>query len=136
MKWYWLLIHLSCTAALLFQLGSVLRGYIKPSMTNIKEGKRSLSDKEFPLILKICVTPVYNNSVFNSAGYDIDNANGYRYGVSKFNSSIFGWAGHTNESGIENRSVDGFVEKISFLKISDAIKWVKFYSPDAASDLY
>ena len=78
MKWYWLLIHLACTAALLFQLGSVLKGYIKTSLTNIKVEKRSLSDKEFPLVLKICVTPVYNNSVFKGAGYDMDSSTGYR----------------------------------------------------------
>ena len=129
MRWHWVLIQLTCTAALMLQLGSVLLGYIKPSQTYIHVETRDLNEKGFPIIFKICVRPGFNSSAFENAGYFYDGAAGYIYGVSKYNNSVLGWAGHTNtSSGVQN-SVKSFHNLISMHNITDVIKWVRFYPP-------
>jgi hypothetical protein len=97
MKWSWLL-HLACLAALLVQLGSVLwNGYIRPSVTNTVVEQIKLKDMDFPVVLKICVTPGFNLTAIKEMGYAPD-AYSYFLGRSNYNETILGWAGHSNST--------------------------------------
>ena len=85
--------------ALLVQLGSILwNGYIRPSVTNIVVEEIKGKDMDFPVVLKICVTPGFNKKALNKAGYD--DMWTYLNGRSKYSSTILVWAGHTNTSRV------------------------------------
>ena len=58
-----------------------------------------------PVVIKICPNPSFNSTALQELGY-LDNLN-YYYGISKFNNSVFGWAGHT-----ENGSIISTVEDV------------------------
>ena len=53
----------------------------------------SLADQHFPLRTSICVTPGYNKTEVENAGYKTFGF--YQFGQSKHNASLIGWAGHT-----------------------------------------
>jgi hypothetical protein len=96
----WLLVQLACAAATLLHLGFVFwHGYIQPSQTNTVVKESNLKDIDFPVVLKICAAPGFNDSALKEAGYD--DAGYYFGGWSRYNSSILGWAGHTNTSGVQ-----------------------------------
>ena len=48
---------------------------------------------DFPINMKICVRPGLDKTSLPQLGY-----RDYRFGVSRFNNSLIGWGGHTNES--------------------------------------
>ena len=99
-KWLWVLVNLFCTAVLLVQLANVLQGYTKPTLTQTREEDLKLGDKDFPVILKICVIPGFNGAALQKAGY-LDTWS-YFLGQSMFNDSTFGWAGHFNQSEMKS----------------------------------
>jgi hypothetical protein len=100
MKWIWLL-HLTCAAAALVQLGFVLwNGYIRPSITNTRVEEMKWKDMDVPVVLKICITPGFNTTAIKEMGYD-NGVYGYFGGARKYNETILGWAGHTNTSGVQ-----------------------------------
>jgi hypothetical protein len=93
-------VHLACTSALLVQIGSVLwNGYIRPSVTNTVVEEKELKNMDFPLTFKICITPGFNDSALQEAGYK--NANTFFNGQSMYNHSSHGWAGHTRAGGVQ-----------------------------------
>ena len=95
-KALWILANIACTAILTFQLGHVLEGYIKPTITRTWEEDVPLEDIDFPLVIKICVVPGFNQTALYEVGYY--DAGGYFLGQSRFNESVIGWAGHTHTS--------------------------------------
>ena len=52
-----------------------------------------LADQPFPLRISTCVSPGYNKTEEENAGYN--NSAWYQFGWSAFNRSLFGWSGHT-----------------------------------------
>ena len=90
------LANLVCTAILAFQLGHVLEGYVNPTITRTWEKEVALEDIDFPVTIKICVIPGFNQTALNEVGYE--DTWGYFVGQSRFNDSVFGWAGHTKDS--------------------------------------
>ena len=58
-----------------------------------------------PVVIEICPNPSFNGTALQELGY-LDNLN-YFYGINKFNNSVFGWAGHT-----ENGSIISTVEDV------------------------
>ena len=90
-----LFTNLICLTAFTVQFGNILQGYIDPQQTNIRVSERNITT--FPLVFKICLSPGLNESAIKEAGYwsGID----YFQGISKYNSSLVGWAGHTSTSG-------------------------------------
>ena len=60
--------------------------------------KRKLSEIEFPVVFKICINPGFYEDQLNKAGYS--KVGFYFDGISKYNDSIIGWAGHTEDGGV------------------------------------
>ena len=98
-KHLWVLANLICTALLTVQLAHILEAYIKPTMTRTWEEEVSLRDIEFPLVVKICIIPGFNQTALREVGYEDTFA--YFLGLnSSWNSNyMFGWAGHPEDSG-------------------------------------
>ena len=100
-KTLWILANFVCTAILTVQLGHVLEGYIKPTITRTWEEEVPLQDIDFPVVIKICVVPGFNQTVLRELGYY--DTWSFFLGQSMFNDSVFGWAGHTEDSGTISR---------------------------------
>ena len=96
MKWHWIVVHVVCVVACFLQMGSVMEGYIHPTLTNTVVEEKNLKDINFPLIFKICVQPGFNDTAVIEAGYN--STLDYFFGQSAYNSSLYGWAGHTDTS--------------------------------------
>ena len=108
LQWSWVL-HISCSLAVTIQLVSIIQNFISPQSTNSENEEVNIQKMEFPLLFKICVCPSFNNSAAEELGYDgIWN---YFSGMSRFNKNIFGWAGHTNSSGVKD-TVPGVLSKV------------------------
>lgn len=95
-SWAWVLVNFFCVSVLGFQLVHLCIEYIKPSITITQEKMVNLEDIEFPIVIKICIIPGFDEAAIRDAGYS--ESWYYFYGQSKFNGSIFGWAGHNNQS--------------------------------------
>ena len=81
-KSLWVLANLVCTALLALQLGHVLEGYVNPTITRTWEEEVDLEDIDFPVTIKICVIPGFNQTALQEVGYD--DTWGYFLGQSKF----------------------------------------------------
>ena len=75
---------------------SLLDDFFIPTKTHTFTEEIQLKDIDFPINMKICVRPGLNNIVLEQLGYR--NFEAYLSGVSRFNSSVIGWGGHTKES--------------------------------------
>ena len=73
-------------------IGNVL----EPTQTHTNVEEVNLQDFDFPINLKICLRPGFNTTALQQLGYR--NFLFYLLGLSKFNQSLFGWGGHTNDS--------------------------------------
>ena len=111
-----------CILAVVTQLAFNFRDFLFPRLTNSRLETRSLQGEDFPLIFKICVQPAFNKTALVETGY----GHLFRYfqGGSKFNKSIFGWAGHTNDSGVYG-TVEEVYRKVLRYNPEDVI--VKMY---------
>ena len=69
LKRHWLLVNLFCFIAFSIQFANVLEGYIMPSQTNTDVEEKELRDLGFPVVLKICFKPGFNESAIVEAGY-------------------------------------------------------------------
>ena len=71
-----------------------------PDVPEIFVYKKKLADMDFPLLFKICLFETEETTRFTNLGYfDVTD---YFLGISLYNSSIRGWAGHMeNFSTIE-----------------------------------
>ena len=85
-KILWILVKLACTALLTVQLAFVLGGFIKPAITRTWEEEVPLQDIDFPVVMKICVSPGFNQTALHEVGYE--DTWHYFLGQSKFNSSV------------------------------------------------
>ena len=94
------LVNVTCFFAFSIQFTSVLTGFLDPTQTNINKHEEELLGKNFPIILKICVNPGFNDTAINEAGHK--NIFDFFVGRSKYNNSVYGWAGHTKDGGIVN----------------------------------
>ena len=95
---YILLVNLSCFVGFCVQLANVVDTYVHPTQTTMEVNEKDLQDSDFPLLFKICINPSFNHTAIDEAGFD--DAYGFFSGTSRFNSSLFGWAGHTAEGGV------------------------------------
>ena len=67
--------------------------WVHPSHTATTITKKKLKDIAFPTIIKLCPDPGFNITAMREEGYR--NIWGYFVGQSIYNSSLYGWAGHT-----------------------------------------
>jgi hypothetical protein len=123
--WHWALLKLACTTALLVQLGLVIKGYVAPTLTNTRVEQQDLKDMDFPLIFKICVEPGFDQKAILEAGYQT--SWDYFMGRSRFNSSIFGWAGHTNTSGVQG-SVAEILSRVKGHNIGEVFNTINLWT--------
>ena len=65
----------------------------------------SLADMAFPVLIKVRVSPGYNATALLEAGYS--STEGYFAGQSRHRPAHFGWAGHTEDGGVQ-----GTVEEV------------------------
>ena len=105
-KNYLIILHLACFAAFAIQFGNVLEGYLVPRETHVTVTERRLRTFDFPLVIKICVSPGFNISAIHEAGYS--KLFNYFRGESASNGSVYGWAGH----GGAPRTVEEVVARV------------------------
>ena len=100
-------ILLNILCFLIFIVHISLIGYksLYPDVPEIVVYKKDLSEIDFPLLIRICLFEKENiNARFLDYGYDA--LYGFFHGQSMYNSSLVGWAGHT-ENGSTIGSVEG-----------------------------
>ena len=93
-KLTWTLAYLTCICFCSIQLYQLLEDFVSPTKTRTYVEETQLDN--IPINIKICVTPGLNQTALKEFGYDSQDL--YIAGVSKFNSTLVGWGGHTNES--------------------------------------
>ena len=71
---------------------------MKPSRTETIEEETNLGEIDFPVLFKFCFKNAFNLEKVKESGYK--NVWEYFCGKSKFNSSVYGWAGHKENGGI------------------------------------
>ena len=107
---YILLVNLACFVGFCVQLANVVDTYVHPTQTTMEVNEKDLQDSDFPLLFKICINPSFNHTAIDEAGFD--DAYGFFSGTSRFNSSLFGWAGHTAEGGVLG-TVEQMINKVT-----------------------
>ena len=70
LKTLWVSANIVFTALLAVQLSHVLQGYIKPQNTRTWDEYARLEDLEFPLVIKICISPGFNQTALREVGYE------------------------------------------------------------------
>ena len=122
------LINIACILAATIQLGFILESFIKPTLLNTSVKEIDLQDIDFPIEIKICAQPGFNETALEEMGYE-EGIWSYFKGKSRFNSSIIGWAGHTADFGVKS-SVEEVLNKMRNHRIKDIINRskVKFRS--------
>ena len=97
------------------------RGFFAPTMTNTQVETKPLQGRDFPLIFKICPQPGFRaKDVFKENGYKT--AFNYFYGRSMFNKTIYGWAGHKNDSSGPLSTAEMVYSKVSMFSPEDIIQ--------------
>ena len=127
LKTLWILANITCTGILTVQVIHVLEGYINPTITRTFKEEVPLHDMDFPLVIKVCVIPGFNQTALQEMGYK--DTWGYFLGQSRFNKSLFGWAGHTKQSGTI-KSVEEVLEHVSDFKLENMVTNVDVYTRD------
>ena len=131
-KSLWALANLVCTALLALQLGHVLEGYVNPTITRTWEKEVGLEDIDFPVNIKICVIPGFNQTALQEVGYE----DTWRYflGQSMFNQSVYGWAGHSEDSGTIG-TVSEVLARVSDFKIENIFDRVFVWTDEEFIDI-
>ena len=124
----WSLIYIACSLATIVQLGFMFKGFVSPTLLNTSVKEIDLKDIDFPIEIKICATPGFSENAIEEMGYE-EGVWNYFKGRSRFNSSIIGWAGHTEDFGVKG-TVEEVFNMVRNHKIEDIFKWggVKFSS--------
>lgn len=131
-KWLWVLVNLFCTVVLTIQLANILEGYIKPSLTRTWEEELMLRDIDFPVIVKVCVIPGFNEKALREAGYQ--DTWFYFLGQSMFDDTKYGWAGHTNQSETTKvRTVEEVLDEIGNYDIENVLQDIYVWTQDKES---
>ena len=110
--------YLFCLCFLLVHMCLVIRQELYPTEVKRKEETKNLREIEFPALFKVCVKPSFNEQELNKVGYN--SAYHYFKGTSKYNSSIHGYKGHTEDRKAFSNESD--VQDRIFQKYSSAIK--------------
>ena len=105
---------------------SSCRGFIQPTLLNTDSSEIDLEDIQFPLHIKICAEPGFNETAIEEVGYE-NSPWRYFYGISRFNSSIVGWAGHTQDFG-DRGGVEEVFKKVRNHIVEEVISsiWIDF----------
>ena len=105
--------------ACIWQFYGEFNDWSYPSQKTADITEKKLDDIEFPIIFKICVKPGFNISALKEEGYS--GISVYFLGRSRFNSSLYGWAGHSNTSGARGTVEDVYEKAQSHPKVEDVV---------------
>ena len=94
----WLVLHAGCTLAFLVQMVTLTRSLLNPSQTISHTSIENVTVEDFPVIFKVCIKPGFDDEALQEAGYE--STFEYFLGKSRYNQSLYGWAGHTEEGGV------------------------------------
>ena len=119
---YIILANIGCFIGFCLQFGNVVDTYVHPTQTTITVTERNLKDFQFPLLFKICFNPSFNKTAEAEAGYS-----DYFNGKSKHNSSLFGWAGHS-EDGQVLGTVEEMVNNLILHSPQEVINKIQVWS--------
>ena len=115
---YWLIFHapyylirVGCLLAFLTQISILIYDMIYPTRTLTATQKVDFADIEFPLVFKVCIKPGFNETEVRNLGYL--NSGTYLAGISMFNESTFGWAGHSGEGGIVSNVSGNYINWVT-----------------------
>ena len=93
--WLHILAHILCISFFSVQMYRLVEQLVSPTMTYTYVREVPLKDIDFPLDIKVCVTPSLNITALNEFGYD--GTLGYISGLSnRSNYPSVGWGGHDN----------------------------------------
>ena len=95
----WKVVHLICFIPFTIQMGFLFHGYFHPDKTFTSIEKKNLSEIEFPGLVRICLYPGTMLSMSHDSIDGYESVSQYFAGVSKYNSSVIGWAGHNQDGG-------------------------------------
>ena len=111
-----------CSLAFAWQLYGIMLEWITPShtITDITE-KRLHQVEHFPIIFKICPDPGFNTTILMQEGYN--GTSSYFGGWSKYNGSVFGWAGHTDTNEIKS-TVEKIYKKVQIFPHPEHILYI------------
>ena len=123
LKTIWVLANIVFATFLTLQLANVLEGYIKPQTTRTWDEYARLDEMEFPLVIKICVIPGFNQTALQEVGYK--DTISYFLG-SYNNNSAYGWAGHTKDTE-RSSTVEEVLAKVSGYQIEEIIRSVSVW---------
>ena len=102
-----------------------------PTLINTQVETKALQGQNFPLIFKICPLPAFRDkAVFREVGYKTTHK--YFLGRSMYNESIYGWAGHRNDSSGPLSTVDRVYNKVSMFRPEDIIQSINIEFNDAS----
>ena len=99
-----ILLNIGCLVAFTIQISLLTYNQVNPTQTVTSTVRKNLSDMDFPVLFKICIKPGFNTTALKEVGY----AGEWEYfaGISRYNSSLVGWAGH-GEDGRAVSNVTG-----------------------------
>ena len=103
-----MLIIACFTIAFVIHISMIVFYKLNPSYPEVKYYKKDLKEIDFPIVFQICIEEKKNNDTkmkYKDLGYQ--DLFDFFTGQSRFNKSIFGWAGHS-ENGSSIASVKGF----------------------------
>ena len=108
MKWFWIIVKVSCSVACIIQISASIFYQIAPYEIMAKTVTKKLEDINFPVAFKVCMKPSFNDQELARVGSDY--SYNYFIGRSKFETNLtdmrnYGWAGgvFTNVSDVQSR---------------------------------
>ena len=107
-KSLWAIIKISCYFIFIIQTFLLTMEHVNPTQTETHLEHIKLSEITFPAIFKFCFKNGFNLEKLRASGYR--NVLEYFEGRSKYNRSLFGWAGHT-ENGSVGFGIQGNLKK-------------------------
>ena len=117
LKNHWKLLNLLCLFAFTWQLSGIMGEWINPSQQTTQITETSLDNIDLPLI-KLCLNPAFNTTALQEEGYQFISS--YFQGKSRYNSSIFGWGGHTNNSDDTRGAVEDIYQKVQIFPTANS----------------
>ena len=102
----WFFVNTACSMIFLVHVCKIGLAIKNQGPTELRRNVMKLQDMEkFPVLFKLCPKPGgFNVSSLKEEGYN-DIAD-YFYGFSRYNKSLYGWAGHTRNGSVRS-SVKG-----------------------------
>ena len=109
----------------LIHISAIGYNILYPDVPEIIVSKKNLNEIEFPMTFRICAFDLYDtDSKYKLFGYE--SYKGFFRGMSMFNDTLYGWAGH-DQNGSVLGSVEGDFLKDKFLLILESIYRCSFW---------